>query len=309
MEEVLPFLGFRYQTLRVVPNTDMSRYAKKRKRTNVVQTLAAELICPITQDLPVEPVMAADGGIYNRPDISKWFRTSNTSPLTNQEIPKTLIPVPRIRNQIEALVESGDLSDEQVQSWRTRVAEAEAMKAEVEDLRLKCEQNDRTAMMKLALLYSKGMKGLEPDQQKAVSLWKTAADLGSASAHVNFGLHNMNGNGIERSVSNALVYITQGMMLGSELGCYMLAMLYGSGRVGLKKDYNTARKFFEKMSKCSVMDATNELREEAKKWLQEHPPDSQPSDDPPPNLRSLRGDAPVYSADAPGYTPISIRGL
>ena len=267
----------------------------------MVQKLAAELICPIIQDLPVEPVMAADGGIYNRPDISKWFRTSSKSPITNQDIPKTLIPVPRIRNQIEALVESGDLSDEQVKSWKARVAEAESMKAEVENLHLRCQKNERTAMMTLALFYSKGMKGLEPDQEKAVSLWKSASELGSASAHVNIGLHLLSGSGIEKSVSNALVHITQGMMLGSEFGCYILATVYLFGKLGVKKEYNKARQFFEKMPKCSVMDATNEIREVAKKWLQEHPPGSQPlndppvryftlhPDDPPPNFRSLRG--------------------
>ena len=51
------------------------------------------------------------------------------------------------------------------------------MKAEVEDLRLKCEQNDRNAMVKLAFFYSKGMKGLDLDQKKAASLWKTAASF------------------------------------------------------------------------------------------------------------------------------------
>ena len=42
------------------------------------------LECPITQDVMVDPVRAADGHVYERIDLERWFSAGHeTSPLTN----------------------------------------------------------------------------------------------------------------------------------------------------------------------------------------------------------------------------------
>ena len=49
--------------------------------------------CPITGQPMKEPVVAADGHTYEKKAISKWYRTSNMSPLTGKELPhKELVP-------------------------------------------------------------------------------------------------------------------------------------------------------------------------------------------------------------------------
>lgn len=46
-----------------------------------------ELLCPITQELLVDPVLAEDGHTYEREAITRWFGTGNTrSPVTNEEL-------------------------------------------------------------------------------------------------------------------------------------------------------------------------------------------------------------------------------
>jgi len=52
------------------------------------------LVCPITQELFVDPVFAEDGHTYERGAITRWFNTGNTrSPVTNEELEgKRLIP-------------------------------------------------------------------------------------------------------------------------------------------------------------------------------------------------------------------------
>jgi len=48
-----------------------------------LQAISEELICPITHELMQDPVLAADGRIYERASIEAWFARRNiTSPVT-----------------------------------------------------------------------------------------------------------------------------------------------------------------------------------------------------------------------------------
>jgi len=58
-------------------------------------------ICPITQELMEDPVVAADGHSYERKAIEGWFSSHNTSPLTNLPLKnKDLIPNHNLRSSI-----------------------------------------------------------------------------------------------------------------------------------------------------------------------------------------------------------------
>ena len=61
-----------------------------------------ELICPITACLMEDPVMTMDGYTYEREAIEAWFRNNNTSPLTREVIPTTLVPNRNLKSQIES---------------------------------------------------------------------------------------------------------------------------------------------------------------------------------------------------------------
>jgi len=62
------------------------------------------LICPITLDVYVDPVVAADGNTYERKAIEEWFKKSGEaprSPMTNEPLPNTnLIPNHFVRSII-----------------------------------------------------------------------------------------------------------------------------------------------------------------------------------------------------------------
>ena len=36
-------------------------------------TIATEFLCPVTHELPIAPVMAKDGVVYERAAIERWF--------------------------------------------------------------------------------------------------------------------------------------------------------------------------------------------------------------------------------------------
>ena len=64
----------------------------EKKHKVALNAIAEELICPITQELPVEPVLAEDGRIYEKKDLLQWFGTDREakSPTTGDIIGTTL---------------------------------------------------------------------------------------------------------------------------------------------------------------------------------------------------------------------------
>ena len=67
----------------------------KRFRS-AIDEMAEELVCPITQELPVDPVTAEDGRVYERSAIEAHIRGRSAealkSPITNEPMGPRLLP-------------------------------------------------------------------------------------------------------------------------------------------------------------------------------------------------------------------------
>ena len=67
---------------------DEERIKKQREEIARLQDVIAarstpqEIICPITHEITVDPVVAADGHTYEHCAIASWLSKNNTSPLT-----------------------------------------------------------------------------------------------------------------------------------------------------------------------------------------------------------------------------------
>ena len=83
----------------------------KRVKTlkTVMNSIADEFVCPITGELPVDPVQAEDDKIYERAAITKWLARAQRSPTTNLAMGSNLSPATQVRNIIAQLVESGSI--------------------------------------------------------------------------------------------------------------------------------------------------------------------------------------------------------
>ena len=46
----------------------------------------AKYLCPITNQVMIEPVVDALGNTYDKEAIQNWFQTSNEDPLTLEEV-------------------------------------------------------------------------------------------------------------------------------------------------------------------------------------------------------------------------------
>ena len=117
-----------------------------KKTKSAVDEAFAELVCPITHNLPIDPVMAEDGKVYERKAIAEWLQRHARSPLTNEAMGTKLLPATQVKNMIRGMIKSGALTGEKTDEWRKKLEEEE----DVEEMRRRAEAGDGKAMAWLA---------------------------------------------------------------------------------------------------------------------------------------------------------------
>lgn len=104
LEGVVPSVGSRSEDLEsTVPDTlgpvleaselpdggpSSSEVAQQQKGYTDVPEL---YLCPITQDVMEDPVMAADGFTYERKAIMEWLKNHRRSPMTNERMAEIVL--------------------------------------------------------------------------------------------------------------------------------------------------------------------------------------------------------------------------
>ncbi|KAF8662116.1 hypothetical protein HU200_056308 [Digitaria exilis] len=88
----------------VLPILERLKDVATKARESVLQGHTAppsHFICPILQEVMIDPYVASDGYTYDRKAIELWLSTNNTSPMTNLRLPnKSLIPNHSLRSAI-----------------------------------------------------------------------------------------------------------------------------------------------------------------------------------------------------------------
>ena len=70
-----------------------------------VTSLPPQFLCPITNELMLEPVTTSDGHVFERDAIERWLATHSTSPMTGMPLEHTnLAPAHALRQLIETTV-------------------------------------------------------------------------------------------------------------------------------------------------------------------------------------------------------------
>ena len=94
----------------------------EQRYKSVIEESAAEFVCPIMHELPMDPVMAEDGHVYERKAIEEWFACGNgKSPITNSAMGSRVLPAVQVKNMIVSMVKSGVLSGKTVDEWQQRL--------------------------------------------------------------------------------------------------------------------------------------------------------------------------------------------
>jgi hypothetical protein len=251
--------------------TQAETQACKRYR-QAIDEVAEEYVCPITAELPIDPVTAEDGRCYERCAIEEWFvrqpQAQVKSPVTNEPMGKRLFPAVQLRNTLKRLVESGAISGSKADAWKQAMAE----EAEGAALRVKAEGGDAVAMTDLGFAYRDGSHGLKTDLTQAFTWFKRAADLKDVYGLGACGVAYVNGKGVERSSTRGIAMISAAATLGSEHACGLLGWANAEGLWGFDKDPQEATRLYREMQKCDRCRNSNEgTRELAVAWLREHP--------------------------------------
>mmetsp|Transcript_4397 Transcript_4397/g.9920 ORF Transcript_4397/g.9920 Transcript_4397/m.9920 type:complete len:290 (-) Transcript_4397:282-1151(-) len=243
----------------------------KRTKTTVCAA-ARHLVCAITRELPIDPVTAEDGFIYEEREISEWIRKKQadedtvTSPTTNAEMGTKLLPAVQVRNNIRDLVENGVIDGELAEHWK----EAMGAKEMVEKTKKNAEEGDVDAMYILGLWYENGSFGLVQNVEEAYKWFKKAADLKDTRGMALAGWCIANGVGVRKSLSHGMMLLTLASERGSDVACYFLGEWHRDGTTGLPKDKKEAIYWYKRAAdgSCSVRHLMKEGLEMAKAKLE-----------------------------------------
>jgi hypothetical protein len=217
--------------------------SKARRISGVVDSIADNWLCPITLELPIDPVMAEDGKIYERFAIEQWLRTKWTSPSTNNPMGGRLFPAPQAKSTIEALVKSGEVSDDKTKAWKTKLKNEEKVKK----WREAAEGGDADTMRQLAKSYSYGTHGLPKDRKQAREWYKRGAELGNVKCMGAYGKYLLRGKGGDVVNALGMFYTSRAAQGGSCLSYLMLGRGFAKGRFKLPKDTAQARVWLTKV--------------------------------------------------------------
>ena len=228
---------------RALEERDEASPQEKKMRASI-NDVAADLLCPITQELPLEPVIAKDGKIYERNAILEWFSKKDgdaTSPSTGKVIDTELVPAVQVRNTIESLIKSGAIEGEIAEAWKQKLEQ----ETKVKEMRAKAEAGDGYAMCTLGAWYGSGFNGLAKDVVQARAWYELSAAARDPKGMALFSSYLLRGIGGSQDNVFGIMNLAQAAELGSDYGAYILGHAFFSGD-GLPKDPVRARYWLKK---------------------------------------------------------------
>jgi TPR repeat protein len=208
--------------------------------------IADDLVCAITQELPVDPVIAEDGRIYERAAISQWIHRQGArvrSPMTNEAMGPQLHPAIQVRNTIEKLIQSGVICADMVARFTERLKEAEEVKA----MLTRAEGGDDTAMLHLAIWYQYGHMGLPQQSSDCFRWFQRAAKAGNPRGIACAGECYISGEGVPQQEAYGLHLMTMAAERGSEAGAFCLGLWYVEGLHGLPVNAEQSKYWLSKI--------------------------------------------------------------
>ena len=237
----------------------------KRLRSAVDESLT-HLVCAITQELPLDPVTAEDGNVYERSAIEEWLKQQQKSPMTNQPMGAKLLPAFQIRSMIETMVRSGAIGGEVAESWHKRLEEEQ----ELARVKKKADGGDLGAIVKLANWHRDGTHGLRKDLAQAFRWLERGAKAGSLEALRLIGGYYLFGNeGVATDVPMGLVLLAEAAAHGDGPACRLLGDVYRTGKHGPPKSVEYARKWFERACKSEGWSKSSH-KQRVEAWLLKH---------------------------------------
>ena len=246
------------------------------KASNESESWFDEYKCPITQELPVDPVMADDGRCYESSAIEDWFSkqtgsaTVAKSPMTNEYISKKLVPAVQTRNAIERLIDTGLIVGEPARTWKEKVGDTAKMTPEMRKIWQDAQKGIKEAMTDVGFAYQEGTDGLPQDFGKAATWFRKAALQNEPHAVMSLGVLYINGTGVEQCWGRAFIELSRAATLGSEHAAISIGRRLADGSGVKNKDLDAARFWFNHSKTCWNKDSCENYVKQRDEWLAKH---------------------------------------
>jgi U-box domain/Sel1 repeat len=235
--------------------------------------VSRELICPITQELPIDPVFASDGRVYERKAITHYFKSALeerkeiTSPMTREKMTQKLAPATQHKNTIERLIATGRIEKELAEKWQ----ESQLEKQKFNQLLAKAEGGDVKAMEEVAEDYYCGDSINCVDKKVAFHWYERACKADSVVGMARMAEMTIHGEGVKKSVNKGVAYLFTAARKGSDVAAYALGTDYADGEHNLPVDLEEAKYWLEKSlsGTCVHKDMDEKEKDDARAKLQE----------------------------------------
>ena len=257
--------------------------APKRKAAEITDfyspndDVTQEYLCPITQELPLEPCTAEDGHCYDKWAFEKWAKTKQEgelkSPMTNQPMGTKLYPAVQVRNAIERLIKKGIIAGEGARLWKEKQDEMASMTTEMRETMAKAHQGEVEPMRRVGFAYRDGTNGVKKNEVVALKWFSQAAKHDDPFSIVSIGIFYLNGTAVKVNLTEAMLWLTRAAMLGSEHAGITIGHYYSGqlqNQACIENDEHAEYWYRKSLNDVKHKDSVAESREMRDKWLAKH---------------------------------------
>lgn len=234
--------------------------------------LLAELKCPISLELPVDPVSAEDGRVYERMKLIHYFSLTSSdkvrSPVTGVLMGKTIVSAFQMRNTIERLVESKVIAGPEADRWKRANEDFKALSPEFRETVVKAHQGEVKAMTIVGVAYREGDQGAKPDYKEAQK-WFFKASMQDGVGATTHRAVMLSGEGKEKDVVTA-IEMTRAAMLGSEHACGCLALWFSNKDMRVAQCPASAHYWYKRMRKATCLNSCNTYKTACNEHFREY---------------------------------------
>ena len=205
-----------------------------------------DLICPITLELPWDPVTAEDGHVYQRSAIETYFESKVESEVKSpvgkaEKMGKRLFPATQHGNLIETLIENGRITGEQAEKWK----EMRNITPEGHSILKKAAGGDANAMYTLCCAYDSGKYGFKKDMKMFYHWLEKAFEAGDVRAAGGLAEALLKGLGTDKNVAQGWFYAGFAVEHGSSIAHGLYGLALADGRWGMHVDKARAIRFLK----------------------------------------------------------------